>query len=73
MKAFISTIFVPKSTFFFFYKQQGMYKIENQGLVNLIGTSKLRLKMLLLLYGLLLSRNLKIFKANRAFTRAIQY
>ena len=49
-----------------------MYKIENQGLVNLIKTLKLRLKMLLFLYGLLVSRNLKIFKANRAFARAVQ-
>lgn len=47
-----------------------MYKIENQGLVNLIGTSKLRHKMLLYLHGLLVPRNLKL-NGDWAFTPEI--
>lgn len=48
-----------------------MHKIENQVLVNLIGTSKLRHKMLLFLHGVLVPKNLKLFKGARAFTPEI--
>ena len=55
----------------FFNDQPGMHKIENQVLVNLIGTSKLRHKMLLFLHGVLVPKNLKLFKGARAFTPEI--
>lgn len=48
-----------------------MHKIENQVLVNLIGTSKLRHKMLLFLHGVLVPKNLQLFKGARAFTPEI--